>query len=95
MQIILPTQVSKRRLTSGDMKVLATANRAWSGQGKNQSILALFTIPGKLRHLVLNVSPTGDMAITMCRLLEHLVTKYCHMLSLAGAEPAFVASFLI
>lgn len=33
------------QLTSGEMNTLATAYKACSGQGKNQSILALFTIP--------------------------------------------------
>ena len=34
------------KLTSGEMNTLATAYRACSGQGKNQSMLELFTIPG-------------------------------------------------
>lgn len=33
------------QLTSGEMNTLATAYKACSGHGKNQSILALFTIP--------------------------------------------------
>ena len=51
-------------------------------------------VPGKLRHLVRRVSPTGDIGITTCRLLAHLLTKYCQMLSRAGPWPSAVASFL-
>ena len=44
---------------------LATAWSACLGQAVNQSIDVLLTSPGKLRHLVLRVSPTGDMQRTM------------------------------
>ena len=70
----------------------ATAVRACSGQGINQSMLQLLTRPGKLRQRVLKTSPTGDMASTMCRLLAHLLTKYCQMASLVGGTPCLVAS---
>ena len=58
----------------------------------NQSIQVLFTRPGKLRHRVFRISPTGDMASTMCKLLAHFVTKYCQMASRDGDTPAFWAS---
>lgn len=51
--------------------------------------------PGKLRHQVRRVSPTGDMPSTMCRLLALLFTKYCHTDSLAGLMPCRSASWLI
>lgn len=69
-------------LTSDDKNDVATAYKACSGQAINQSIIALLTRPGKFLHLVRRVSPTGDMANTMCKLFAHFVTKYCQMLSL-------------
>lgn len=73
----------------------ATANKACCGHGINQSMLVLLTNPGKFRHLVFSVSPTGDIAKTTCKLLAHLVTKYCHTVSRLGPIPAFWASGLI
>ena len=43
-------------------KLVATAARASSGQGKNQSMLVELTKPGKFLHLSLKVSPAGDIA---------------------------------
>lgn len=48
--------------------------------------------PGKFLQRVLRVSPTGDMPNTTCRLLAHLLTKYCHTPSLEGSAPALRAS---
>ena len=78
-------------LTS-DRNRLATAWSACLGQAVNQSIEELFTRPGKFLQRFLSVSPTGDMAITMCKLLAHLLTKYPQVLSLVGGRPAFWAS---
>lgn len=47
-------------------KYSATAYRASSGQGKNQSILVFETNPGKFLHLILRVSPAGDIARIIC-----------------------------
>ena len=71
------------KLTSDDKNDVATAYKACSGQGINQSIIALLTRPGKFLHRVRNVSPTGDIAKTICKLFAHFVTKYCQTLSLA------------
>lgn len=65
---------------------IKNATMAIQDRNKNQFI------PGKFLHLVLNVSPTGDMAITMCKLLEHLLMKYCQILSRDGENPFAVAS---
>ena len=64
-------------------------NTAWLFMTKNRRSAY---IPGKFLHLVLNVSPTGDMAIIMCKLLEHLLMKYCQILSREGEIPKAVAS---
>ena len=81
-----------RQLTFSPKNTEATAWSACCGHAVNQSILQLLTRPGKLRHRVLNVSPTGDMAKTMCRLFAHLLTKYCQIDSRAGGTPALFAS---
>ena len=70
----------------------ATANNACFGHGMNQSMLVSLTSPGKLRHLVFKISPTGDIAKTMCKLFELLVTKYCQIASREGEIPALLAS---
>ena len=70
----------------------ATAKSACCGHSINQSILVLLTKPGKFLHLVFNVSPTGDIANTICRLFAHLLTKYCHTPSRLGPRPTFSAS---
>ena len=51
--------------------------------------------PGKFLQRVRSVSPTGDMASTMCRLFAHLFTKNCQMLSRACGAPAAMASLRI
>ena len=50
-------------LTSGDMKTLATAYKACSGHGKNQSMLVLFTIPVK-RHKTQETITKGHLLST-------------------------------
>lgn len=60
-------------------KQLATDSKASSGQLKNQSILVLDTIPGKLRHLMRRESPAGDIANIMCKLSFTFSRKQFHL----------------
>ena len=76
-------------LLTSDRNREATACNACLGQAVNQSMDELLTKPGKFLHLFFSVSPTGDIAITMWRLLAHLLTKYPQVLSLVGGNPAF------
>ena len=86
----MTTKLKHFRTSSKNLE--ATANNACRGHGMNQSILVLLTNPGKFLQRFLRVSPTGDIARTICKLLALLLTKYCHKASLDGATPAFVAS---
>jgi len=88
----LSVSQNKEKLTFSPKNTEATACKACCGQAVNQSMMQLFTRPGKFRQRVLRVSPTGDMASTMWRLLAHLLTKYCQIDSRAGGTPALFAS---
>ena len=87
--ILLYCQHYTYSMLTSDRNRLATAWSACLGQAVNQSIEELLTRPGKFLQRFLSVSPTGDMAITMCKLLAHLLTKYPQVLSLVGGSPAF------
>ena len=50
--------------------------RAYYGHGKNQSIVVQLTRVGKVLNLLLKSSPTGDIQMTMWRLLLQSWTKY-------------------
>lgn len=58
--------------------VLATINSASLGHGRNQSIVQQFTREGNITVLVLNFSPTGDIATTICNYCLNLCIKKFH-----------------
>lgn len=72
-------------------KTVATEWSACSGHGSNQSMTVLLTRPGKLRQRVRRVSPTGDIASTICRLLRHCSTNCSQQASLLSFVPCFTA----
>ena len=54
---------------------LLTDSRAWSGQGRNQSMVQQLMREGNMRQRALKAPPTGLMASTQCRLSRTRLMK--------------------